>query len=117
MLKSRLMTLARSSRMPGAVDAAQLDGRKVGDGLVLRPLDLVLDDVAPERDARPVQLLAGGLVDVILPDCGSRNPTTLSPRNGFAALGDDEFRRRVVRRLVDRPAFRRPRSPASPFLG
>lgn len=38
-----------------AVDAAQLDGRKVGDGLVLRPLDLVLDDVAPELRCEPVQ--------------------------------------------------------------
>lgn len=88
-----------------AVDAAQLDGRKVGDGLVLRPLDLVLDDVAPELRCEPVQLLAGGLVDDDLARLRIAESHDLVARNGFAALGDDEFRRRVVRRLVDRRRF------------
>ena len=69
-----------------AVDAAQLDGDQIRHRLVLRPFDLLLDDIAAELGRKTVQLVARGFVDDNV--AGSRIAVThdLVARNRFAAL-------------------------------
>ena len=86
------------------VDAAQFRGHEVRHGLVLRPFDLLLDDVSPELRGQSVQLVARGLVDDDVSRRGITIPYHLVARNRLAAFGDFELRFRrglCIRRRGD----------------
>ena len=88
------------------VDAAQFRGHQVGHGLVLRPFDLLLDDVAAELCRKTVQLVARGLVYDDVSRGGVSIPYHLVARNWLAALRDFELRFRG-RSLLCRGDFAR----------
>ena len=46
-------------QQPHTVDASQLDGREVRDRFVLRPFDLVFNDILAEERCQSVQFVAG----------------------------------------------------------
>ena len=68
------------------VDAAQFDGDQIRHRLVLRPFDLLLDDIPAELGRKTVQFVARGFVDDDV--AGFRIAVThdLVSRNRFAAF-------------------------------
>lgn len=81
-------------QQPHAVDAAYRDAGKVGDGLMLRPFDLLFDDVASVLRSEPVKFVAVGFVDDDLAALSVPEAHHAVARNRLAALGD--FKARLV---------------------
>ena len=92
--------LCEVEQQPLPVDSAQLGGYEIGHGLVLRPFDLLLDDVLAVLGCQTVQFVAGGLVDDDLSRGGILVPHDLVSGDGLAAFGDLElgFRRDICHR-------------------